>query len=59
MHIGDEYFDAIFAGEAQAYLSGWGSIYPSAHDFIAPQFSCEGFFNISGLCSETLDAAIE
>jgi YVTN family beta-propeller protein len=55
----DEYFDAIFAGEAQAYLSGWVSIYPSAHDFIDPQFRCGAFFNLSGLCSESLDAAID
>lgn len=59
MHDDDEYIDAIFSGEAQAYLSGWGSLYPRAHDFIAPQFSCSGFFNLSGLCSETLDAAID
>jgi len=54
-----KYFGAVNAGKAQAYLSGWGSIYPSAHDFIDPQFRCGAPFNISGLCSESLDAAID
>jgi peptide/nickel transport system substrate-binding protein len=54
-----KYFGAVNAGKAQAYLSGWGSIYPSAHDFIDPQFRCGAPFSISGLCSENLDAAIE
>jgi ABC-type transport system substrate-binding protein/class 3 adenylate cyclase len=52
------FFDAVSAGEGQAWLSGWVSIYPSAHDFIDPQFSCGGFGNLSGYCSKTLDAAI-
>jgi peptide/nickel transport system substrate-binding protein len=55
----DEYHRAIRTGEAQAYLFGWGSIYPSAHDFIDPQFRCGAPFNLSGLCSESLDAAID
>jgi ABC-type transport system substrate-binding protein len=50
---------AIDAGEGQAYLFGWISIYPSAHDFIDPQFRCGAPFNNSGLCSESLDAAID
>jgi peptide/nickel transport system substrate-binding protein len=59
MHDGDEYFDAIGAGEAQAYMNGWISVYPSAYDFIAPQFRCGGFGNPAGYCSESLDAAID
>jgi peptide/nickel transport system substrate-binding protein len=59
MHDLDEWADAIEAGEAQVYLSGWGSIYPSAHDFIAPPFSCEGYFNLSGLCNKALDEDID
>jgi peptide/nickel transport system substrate-binding protein len=63
VHYGfGKYFGAINAGDAgkaQAYLSGWGSIYPSAYDFIDPQFRCGAFFNLSGLCSESLDAAID
>jgi peptide/nickel transport system substrate-binding protein len=59
VHDYKEYYGAINAGKAQAYLSGWGSIYPSAHDFIDPQFRCGVPFNYSGLCSESLDAAID
>ena len=59
VHDEDQYWGAVYAGEAQAYLTGWLSIYPSAHDFIDPQFSCGGFANPSGYCSKTLDAAID
>jgi peptide/nickel transport system substrate-binding protein len=59
VHTRNEYFSAVGAGDAQAYLSAWGSIYPSAHDFIDPQFRCGAYFNLSGLCSESLDAAID
>jgi peptide/nickel transport system substrate-binding protein len=60
VHYGfGKYYGATNTGKAQAYLSGWGSIYPSAHDFIDPQFRCGAPFNISGLCSKSLDAAID
>ena len=59
VHDSHQYWGAVYAGEAQAFLTGWGSIYPSAHDFIYPQFSCGGFANPSGYCSKTLDAAID
>jgi YVTN family beta-propeller protein len=59
VHDIDEYFDAIRAGEPQAYLSGWGSTYPSAGDFIPPQFRCGESENYSGLCIKSLDAQIE
>jgi len=61
-----KYFDTIYGGarpgsegHPNVYLSGWLSDYPRAGDFIDPQFSCGGFGNPSGLCSETLDAQID
>ena len=59
MHDEDQFWGAVYAGEAQAFPTGWGSVYPSAHDFIYPQFSCGGFGNPSGYCSKTLDATID
>jgi YVTN family beta-propeller protein len=59
VHDEDQFWGAVYAGKAQAFLTGWGSIYPSAHDFIYPVFSCGGFGNPSGYCSKTLDAAID
>jgi YVTN family beta-propeller protein len=59
VHEPDEYLDVINSGEAHAYLLGWASAYPSAHDFIALQFRCGADFNVSGLCSHTLDKAID
>jgi peptide/nickel transport system substrate-binding protein len=53
-----DYNGAVNSGKAQAYMIGWASAYPSAYDFIAPQFSCGGFANVSGYCSRSLDAAI-
>jgi YVTN family beta-propeller protein len=55
----DEYFGAIDAGEAQAFMTGWASNYPSANDFIDFQFRCGAPYNYSGLCSESIDAAID
>jgi ABC-type transport system substrate-binding protein len=63
----DPYVNAVYQetaragspGHPQVYLSGWISIYPSAADFIEPQFSCGGFGNPSGWCSERLDARME
>jgi peptide/nickel transport system substrate-binding protein len=43
----------------QVYLSGWIQDYPGAGNFIDPQFSCGGFANTTGLCSESLDAQID
>jgi peptide/nickel transport system substrate-binding protein len=57
-HIG-EYAGAIYAGKPQAYLFGWGADYPRAGDFLEPQFRCGADANASGLCSESIDAAID
>jgi YVTN family beta-propeller protein len=59
VHDSKEYFGAIKAGEVQAFMTGWASIYPSANDFIDLQFRCGAPYNYSGLCSESLDAAID
>jgi YVTN family beta-propeller protein len=61
-----DYFDAInpptppgSPAHPQAFLNGWIQDYPGASNFIQALFSCEGFYNISGLCSESLDARID
>ena len=59
LHHIAEYARAIYAGEPQAYLFGWASDYPRASDFLEPQFRCGAFANASGLCSESIDAAID
>jgi YVTN family beta-propeller protein len=59
MHHVGEYARAIYAGEPQAYLFGWAPDYPRASDFLEPQFRCGAFANASGLCSESIDAAID
>jgi YVTN family beta-propeller protein len=46
-------------GHPQAHLNGWIQDYPAASNFIQPLFSCGGFFNFSGYCSDSLDAQIE
>ena len=66
VHGLDEYFDAIVPptgspgsrDHPQVYLSGWISDYPGAGNFIDPHFTCGGFANSYGLCSESLDARI-
>lgn len=66
VHGLDEYFDAIVPptgspgsrDHPQVYLSGWISDYPGAGNFIDPHFTCGGFVNSYGLCSESLDARI-
>jgi len=55
----DEYLGTVNAGDAQTYLLGWISGYPGAGDFIPPQFVCGAGANASGLCDESLDAAID
>jgi YVTN family beta-propeller protein len=63
----EAYFDAVYQGTARAgspghpqiYLSGWIQDYPGAGNFIQPQFSCGGFGNPSGWCSERLDARMQ
>jgi ABC-type transport system substrate-binding protein len=57
----DQKFAAIDTGEAQAYLGGWISIYPTASDFIKPKVWCSpashlGWGPYSGFCSESLNA---
>jgi peptide/nickel transport system substrate-binding protein len=54
----DKYSSVINTGRPQAYISGWSSIYPSAADFLPPNFRCGAPFNLSGLCNEALDAAM-
>jgi peptide/nickel transport system substrate-binding protein len=58
----DKWFDAINTGEAQAYLGGWISNYPTASDFINTKVLCSstgGWGKYSGLCSESLNAMFE
>jgi peptide/nickel transport system substrate-binding protein len=61
----NEYWDTLYGGPAssgghpQLYLGGWFSDYLGAATFIADQFRCDAPFNISGLCSDSLDAKIE
>jgi peptide/nickel transport system substrate-binding protein len=59
VHDLDPYVGAIFAGEPQAYLFGWAPDYPRASQFIDLLFRCDVAFNLSGLCSESLDARID
>jgi peptide/nickel transport system substrate-binding protein len=52
-------FVSINTGEAQAYLGGWISNYPTASDFIKPKLLCspgQGWGPYSGFCSESLNA---
>jgi peptide/nickel transport system substrate-binding protein len=59
VHRFDKYINMINAGGQEAYWHGWSSIYPSAADFIPPNFRCGVPFNYSGLCNEALDAAMD
>jgi YVTN family beta-propeller protein len=59
-----KYWGAIYGSPGspkhpQVFLNGWIQDYPGAGSFIDPQFSCGGFANFSGLCSESLDAQID
>jgi peptide/nickel transport system substrate-binding protein len=60
----DQWFVAINTGEAQAYLAGWVSNYPTASDFIDPDELCSpaissGWGKYSGLCTKSLNAMFE
>jgi ABC-type transport system substrate-binding protein len=61
----NEYWDTLYGGPAssgdhpQVYLGGWASDYLGSATFIADQFKCGAPNNISGLCSDSLDAKIE
>jgi ABC-type transport system substrate-binding protein/class 3 adenylate cyclase/sugar lactone lactonase YvrE len=46
-------------GDPHVYLSGWGTDYLRASDFIESNFRCGAGANASGLCDERLDARIE
>jgi peptide/nickel transport system substrate-binding protein len=66
VHDAEDYFNAINPPRApgspahpQAFLNGWAQDYPGASNFIQPLFSCGGFYNIYGLCHESLDARID
>ena len=59
VHDVEEYAGAVYGGDAQTYLFGWIAGFPSAGDFIPPQFTCGAGANASGLCDERLDAAID
>ncbi|MGA9161447.1 MAG: ABC transporter substrate-binding protein, partial [Actinomycetota bacterium] len=60
----DQKLVSINTGEAQAYLGGWISNYPTASDFIKPKHLCspaihDGWGPYSGFCSESLNAKFE
>jgi hypothetical protein len=58
----DQWFAAIWTGEAQAYVGGWISNYPTASDFINPEVLCSpaiGWGKYSGFCSKSLNAMFE
>ena len=56
----DKWLEAVYSGEAQAHLGGWGANYPTASDFINPKDLCyHGWGNYSGFCSESLNAMFE
>ncbi len=60
MHDGEKYDQAVYGdGEPQTYMSGWGSLFPTAADFIDVQFRCGAIGNFSGLCLESLDAQMD
>jgi len=71
---GNGYFESIYppaagipgtpagaAGHPHVYMSGWIADYPSAGNWIEPQFACgeRGFGNPSGWCDEALDRQIQ
>jgi ABC-type transport system substrate-binding protein/class 3 adenylate cyclase/DNA-binding beta-propeller fold protein YncE len=62
----EEYFGVIYAwpppdrpGDPHVYLSGWGTDYLRAGDFIESGFRCGANGNASGLCNQRLDARID
>ena len=64
----DAYFSRVydFRTRAQAGFIAWGADYPSASNFLAPQFSCseappasQGSVNAAQLCSQRLDKAVD
>ena len=59
IHDVDDYAGGIFAGERHAYMFGWAPDYPRASNFIELLFLCGSTFNVSHLCSESIDARID
>jgi peptide/nickel transport system substrate-binding protein len=60
------YFGEIYAwpppdrpSDPHVYLSGWGTDYLRASDFIESNFRCGAGANASGLCDDHLDSRIE
>ena len=58
----DPYFGVIFGqphdNPPHVYLSGWATDYLGAANFIETQFRCGAGANVSGYCSDRLDARI-
>jgi ABC-type transport system substrate-binding protein len=53
----NQYWRSIYAGEGQAWLSGWITDIPRASDFIGTQFRCGTPFTIVGyVCAEGVEA---
>src|SRR4029450_9152356 len=59
VHDHDEYIDAIYEAEPQAFLGGWSANYPGAGGFIDDDFRCGRPDNASGACTESLAVQIE
>jgi len=60
----DHYFGVIYGGQPSPrtpniYLSGWATDYLRAANFIETQFRCGAGANVSGYCSDRLDARID
>jgi peptide/nickel transport system substrate-binding protein len=61
----DTYFDVVSDSRTRAQTGYWGWVagFPSAADFIPPQFSCAAFLpaspslntNVSGFCDQSID----
>jgi peptide/nickel transport system substrate-binding protein len=62
----DTYFDVVSDSRTQAQTGywGWAAGFPSAADFIPPQFSCAAYVpassglntNVAGFCDQSIDA---
>jgi peptide/nickel transport system substrate-binding protein len=55
----DEYVNAVYGGEPQMFLFGWGSDYPRPGDFIESQFHCGSPVNVTHFCSHRLDRRMQ
>jgi peptide/nickel transport system substrate-binding protein len=55
----DEYVNAVYGGEPQMFLFGWGSDYPRPGDFIESQFHCGSPVNVTHFCSHRIDRRMQ